>query len=488
LETLIAWLGFLFSWQDILATKNALVEMVDDGLDAMAAAAPRVAARFDAWIADVLANQLDSPALAARLQSSTAVTIDAWAAKDTGLPAQQADPRLQWATTRLPHLAASDAATTGGTQDPTGPIGALLAELNALMGDVAVEYQQVAGKASDWLADRITTADFAVALLEAVGALALDVVQRVVDGFLAAAATFIATAKQLLSAQLDVPFLSTLYRTYVSDAPLSVLDATCLVLAVPMTVGAKIACGKAPFSDPSGAVLKNTPATFFGSFAQTPQADDPAALGAKPAGGPAPYALIGAARLLRAGTVPMLTAAAINPATPGGTSGVLVADQTFRALSAWGALAAGAVTPLKTWAAVAFSSFWVTTSIMYGQQCATGFPSAWAAATPASLAPTLGDKFNALGLLDSACVTSVGVWGAVLTAEGWGAKIDAVRAAEVLIETFQAPAILGFFANAIARKAPSPLTTGAAVGLASLRVVGMFGSGISAFGVAGAAA
>jgi hypothetical protein len=301
--------------------------------------------------------------------------------------------------------------------------------------------------------------------------------------------------KNALLAEIDIPFFSALYRR-ISEAPLSLLDVTCLIVAIPATIATKLACGKAPFQNGLGDELVTAPGTVFeslslpigdGASAQVEGMSDAPQAATKPPGGPIPYAVSGSCRLIRTAMLPTLTSRAISPVTPPGTDILVVADRLMRALVADIGLTIGNTTLriVNGLTSSLSAFFW---GALYLAQGAAGNPVTANVATPAALAGKLGDNFNLLGAIDGVCDTSVGIWAMVLTAEGWDNKTDAQRSAEILNEIVSTLSLVAFVANAVARRAETPPTIGFAVGVAAVRGVGQFGNAISEFVVAGQAA
>jgi hypothetical protein len=119
--------------------------------------------------------------------------------------------------------------------------------------------------------------------------------------------------------------------------------------------------------------------------------------------------------------------------------------------------------------------------LTWGDQLASGQPATLSVSVPERLAAKLGDQLNVGALLDAGIITGWGSWNAVVTAQGWEKTSDAQRAAQILLEIFQLPAILAFLANVIAKKAENPVTTGIAVTLATVREGAMIGSSVAEF-------
>lgn len=493
LKELIEWLGFLFAWKDILATRDAMKTLFNNGLSSFSGAVQTIKTQFDGWVGGVLANDLNSPELAQRLNDTTASTVDQSVSQAGGRPQGSADPRVSWVATRMSYLAGADQVSGGGIT-PDGVLGSILASIESLGGDFAVEYDKVSSYGTQWVNGQITTAQFAVAVLDAVGALALDIVQRIVDGILDAVSGMVDTLETFLNQTIDIPFFSALYQL-VSGDPLSILDVAALIMAIPVTVAYKVMFNQAPFQNGVGTDLLNAPAQFFASFSldgasgggvHAVSAEVLAATAAGSSGTRVAAIMIGIVRVLRTITVALVTVAALA-STPAGTTLPLVIDQSLRVFGAFAALGIGKTNTLKALTIVVFLILLFINALLYNKQRNVGQPVTWSVSTPQSLADKLGQNFNLGAAIDGAFVTTIGIWNLVLTIAGWDAKSSAQRVFEIMTEVFQIPAIVGFFANTIARNSPNPASLAVAWIVVAIREAGMLGSGISEFVVAGQA-
>ena len=99
--------------------------------------------------------------------------------------------------------------------------------------------------------------DIVTAIEDAVLAI-LDVVEGVVDALIELAGNALAGFKKVLTAKIDIPIISWLYEK-ISGHPLTILDLLCLVAAVPVTIVYKLTFGikdaSAPFTDESAQAL-----------------------------------------------------------------------------------------------------------------------------------------------------------------------------------------------------------------------------------------
>lgn len=478
LKELIEWLGFLFAWKDILHTRTALKQMFNGGLSAFQDNAQKVKKEFDGWVGRVLTKDLRSPELANRLRGTTGQTVDGSAGQVGGLPLGQADPRIQWVMSRLPALGGGDGAS--GSATPDGVLGDILGRITSLAGDFATEYDKVSQLGEDWANGKITTADFAIGVLDALGALALDMMQRIVDGILDAVSEIVQSVSDLMNESIDFPFFSGLYELVTQDKP-SVLDVLCLVLAIPVTVAYKLLTKAAPFRDGHGQALIDAPAKAFASFSLDGSSGERfAATGLGASDNAVVVAVItGVIRLLRSGTFSLVTAAAMTGQPPG-TTGVLALDHFLRMVGVFAAFGTVDPTVLKTITLMTFTVLFLITLTLYDQQKKAGAARTFSVSTPQRLAGKLGKNFNIGGAIDAACVMAIGIWHAVGSRKKWDEKSKAKRASEVLNQIFRIPALVGFFANTIARNSgDNPYAMAAAILLASIRAAGLRGSAIS---------
>lgn len=479
IKEIVQWVGFIFNWHDILVTRDGLKTLFNNGMNAFSGTVRRIRVEFDGWVERVVARDLDSPELARRLHAMSERTVDE-GATHTGAGAQAAaDPRLHWVSTRIPHLARADA-ISGAESTPGGALGEILASVASLAGDFTVEFEKVSTLGDDWVNGRITTGEFATAVLNALGALALDLVKRIVDAVLDAVSLLADGLSSFLNEDIEIPFFSALYRWISGNAP-SLLDVVALVLAIPVTVAYKLLFNEEPFKNGIGSDLLTEPARFFSRFSLDGKNGGGVYAMMAPsrsAGENVAAVIVAITRIVRAITFGLVTALTLSPAAIG-TPILLVLDHFVRAVGALAGLMVGETTVLEGLSVVVYVLFFIVNATLHHQQRSTRTLTIWRAATPPQLARKLGENFNLGALIDGACVTAIGIWNAVLTAEGWDKKPPSQRASEIMSETFQIPAIFGFLANTVARNTGDPYTLAAAAGLAVIRTTAMAGSGIS---------
>jgi hypothetical protein len=247
---LVQWLGFIFQWADIVRTHQVLRNI------------------FRQYAANCLANVAGSRAQVTQSFTSLQHYLSSWA----GIPAN-VPPALSGATVGGTTASATPLAGIGS---PQGNFG-----LQQLQGNTASSTMVVSGSdlSNDMLA-AFETLDAAVTTETEVIQTALTSIQtniidkysdltvaQITEGFIAilgdallqsaenvllAAINFLGvvgnTFLDLMDETVDIPVISALYQE-ISGDDLSLLDAICLITAIPVTIEGKLVAGATPFPD-----------------------------------------------------------------------------------------------------------------------------------------------------------------------------------------------------------------------------------------------
>ena len=260
-ERTFEWLGFLFNWDDILRTHEALAYTFQQGLDFVPLAVPEVKRLADDGFRNIQAG-IDH-AFADLKSRVTGATLGGY-----GETNRRSDPKFM-------HSVGNNFVMTGVTNNAAGArqIGGSSAAIDTtVLNDFLADLQSFAQNAS-------TTNQFVATrnYMEQVGSntdniftqlfsnmldLAHHLVNALVSGVhalvnkaLDALATVVSLIKDFLVKEWDIPFVTAFYRWITTDAnhpngsPLSVLDVLSLVIAIPVTTIYKITNNKAPFPD-----------------------------------------------------------------------------------------------------------------------------------------------------------------------------------------------------------------------------------------------
>ncbi|MEM1280407.1 MAG: LamG-like jellyroll fold domain-containing protein, partial [Cyanobacteria bacterium P01_H01_bin.152] len=280
IKKFIEFLQFLFNWGDILDTQKYLVQAINDGFDYVAQQVEAVKAPVSNFM-----DELQETVEDAMNQLVTTLGGEPSEVREggTGLP-----EAVEWFFSKLMGGSQQDDAepTPQSGTPPSGNskpehfvfhfveafadgVGAVLRGFEGLGETIAT---LIANPLKPQLAVIVlveTLRDVIIQLLEAVENLAL--------GFLDAIAEAIEQLKNLLNAEIKIPFISHLFRL-IGGGKLTLLNLTGLLLAIPVTIVSKLVFGETPF--------KNEPPLAVAFQADAPAiAAPPASLQAVTVGG-----------------------------------------------------------------------------------------------------------------------------------------------------------------------------------------------------------
>lgn len=247
-EDLIKWLGFIFSWNDIVRTHNVLKNVISTYLNQAIANLKGYPDQIKNTFADIesyIAVWADIPAnIPATLQNSTRGNSNASAPQPSGTNT----PQSNWGITHAKSGAGSANISADGT---LGDIESILAPLLALLENEKDILQGAYESFKSDIIDQIDQLSFVEIVKAVVAIIANSLLESVENILIASMEVFINLAQdivRLLNETIDIPVISWLYKK-VSGNDLSMLDLVCLIIAVPTTVVYKIIAGEAPFPD-----------------------------------------------------------------------------------------------------------------------------------------------------------------------------------------------------------------------------------------------
>ncbi len=249
-EDLIKFIGFLFNWGDIVRThkvlKNVCVQYTGKIVSNIGGYKQTVKDQFTALIQSIDAWAGIADNIPASLQGQTGTSMQ------TSQPGVQGSdtPEYNYGSyqTKSNVSGASTSATVHLDDGPATLFDAFEQALERekdILGALYVSLKtEVIDKIRDLTIAQIFTkiaAILADAVLESVENILLallDVLQVLIQGVL-----------DLLTAPIEIPVLSPLYKLISGGDDLSLLDLACLVMAIPVTLGAKLLSGQTPFPD-----------------------------------------------------------------------------------------------------------------------------------------------------------------------------------------------------------------------------------------------
>lgn len=263
-QELYEWLAFLFNWNDILRTHDALAHVVNTGFDFLAGATSGIQSKVDKGI-NTLQGQLQQWFEQAR--STIAGTHSLGGYERANTPDDPTTSKSVANNIVYNGLVnnASCASSAQGTLLLANELGDPLSDFIAKLSNLAdfTESSQAFAQALAYIQDLGSNPDqifrkllaALMSVVEGVLQAILSGVQLVVDAMLQLVQSFVTSIKGLLNAEWNIPFVSDLYRLVTNGSKLTTLDLVALVLAVPGTILFKALKGAAPFPD-SGSVAQ----------------------------------------------------------------------------------------------------------------------------------------------------------------------------------------------------------------------------------------
>jgi hypothetical protein len=245
-DDLIKWLGFLFEWPDIVRThrvlKNLFKQFGRYAVSELGVLKKEIVDEFKT-IEDEIKKWANLP-----------VMPDSASSIGGGNPpsADSYSPQAHWGTYHLTQGA--DSSQTSYTQNVPEESG-LEKLLNELVGALKQEEEIFADAISQLkteVIDKFQTLSL-TDILKKVLAIIVDVILETVENVLVTTIDIIQILVEgvidFLDAPLDVPIISQLYSEATEGDTLTILDAVCLVVAIPTTILYKIAEKQTPFPD-----------------------------------------------------------------------------------------------------------------------------------------------------------------------------------------------------------------------------------------------
>ncbi len=270
-EQVFEWLGFLFSWPDILRTHTAISWVVNQALSFLSQGAVALQAKVDAAFGS-LQSQVAGWFAQAIAQVGPTQTIGGY--NDAS---EQSDPTFSDGMANnvvyngfIDNLSGASSATDIGARltatlaisfDSIQTILAQFATNTEMSGafTAASAYFTNLGGSPDQVFQGVLAGLLSVCegLVQAMIAGA----QAVVDAIFQLAATLVTSLQTYLGEAWDIPFVSALYAFVTDGATLSLLDLVSLIAAVPVTILCKVLNGAAPFPDDASVTAFQTAVT-----------------------------------------------------------------------------------------------------------------------------------------------------------------------------------------------------------------------------------
>lgn len=255
-ENLWEWAGFLFNWDDILRTHEAISYSISQFMGFLSGSVDGVQKMVDNGFANFQSNvsgfftyAKDSIAgqdsiggyYDSNKQSSPAITQ----ASANNVVLNNLKANAGSLAAFKPTIAGEDLAKI---QDIYDQLSALTSGTDVQQPfDSAINYFTNLGQGSSDIFTQLLTDLLNIA--EAVVQAIISGVQAIIDALFNALSALLSTLEGILTSSLNIPFVSELYKYITNGSDLSIQDAAALMIAIPLTSLFKIAQGKAPFAD-----------------------------------------------------------------------------------------------------------------------------------------------------------------------------------------------------------------------------------------------
>ncbi|KAK0384084.1 hypothetical protein NLU13_8173 [Sarocladium strictum] len=246
----------LFPWRDIVAVKNALVNMTTAGIimgsDVFATLESKADERFRELrqkVLDLKGKPL--PKELADIKFSNAPPTPN-GMSDKGLDSFVRSPQMQYGVYHLSH--------SGGVEEKSGVLPprsqgeTSFDRLTKRLSGIFDSLTQLALRFGVNIADLLSNPSFDLeTLIQKVGLDlvydALGVIQKTITAILGSLSDVLLELANALNADIKIPVIGPLYKSLTGSARFSALDAVCLLLAIPATIAYKNYVGPLPKED-----------------------------------------------------------------------------------------------------------------------------------------------------------------------------------------------------------------------------------------------
>ncbi len=248
IEDMVKWLGFIFNWGDIVRThrvlKNIFKQYLNQSignLDSYKGAVKDTFTEVEKYVAawaGITANI--PPGLQNTSRNSSAASSDTQGMNS---------PQSNWG---ISHAKSNASAANTDTQSPLGDIEALLKPLLDLLETEKDIFKGAFKSFQTDIIDKIDQMSFLDVIKAIIGIIANLLLETVENLLVTAIDLLIALANgimDILEAKINIPVITWLYKKATNGDDLTLLDLTCLIAAIPVTIVYKIIAEDVPFPD-----------------------------------------------------------------------------------------------------------------------------------------------------------------------------------------------------------------------------------------------
>lgn len=236
LEKILAWLGNLFGWTDILETSDKIVDAVNSWLEGMVKAAPVMAKQVDSALQE-LQHQIADPEIVRRLGGAGESR-----ASGGGFSIFQS-PAANWPIYQIMH---GRFFAEGVPELDQSTIEQIEGKLKGLMAKGLFTAESGARELLQAIVDGISSmslGEMFKKILELFALMALGAVREASTAIFGLAAVLVQGLKKILNFSVKVPILSTVLRLLMGGRKLTFLRVLGILLAIPLRIAHVIATG-----------------------------------------------------------------------------------------------------------------------------------------------------------------------------------------------------------------------------------------------------
>jgi len=245
IDDIIQWIGFLFDFDDILrthsVTANILKVSIDDAVKNMSSMKANISKSFNSIVNDL--NQLVGlPSLPDTQQSSS---------NQSPAPSSAKTPQAQWGTHKLKSNGQNTSCSsfTPDTMDDS-VIGPLMTALQGFIDNEQTTFSNLQTNFKSIIdnAQTLTVTQIMEQVLAAIADFFIEEVEDLILALVDVIAALLVTAQHVMTAPIEIPVISWLYKKITKGSEFTLLDLCCLITAIPATIVYKLAENEAPFS------------------------------------------------------------------------------------------------------------------------------------------------------------------------------------------------------------------------------------------------
>ena len=252
IEEVFRWLAFLFDWSDFIAVKNTLRGALNQSLSSFAPLISQLQTSGDAWFANAKANIIPHLSGTSMAKPGNQPMQNAWAGSQPTPPPVgsnrtdlRTDPKLGWLQDRVNTRSSSSSSREASIMTNDDPTEPLLTALESLISDALQAFEIIFQDIGQIISGQTSASDAFASMLAAVETLGLDTLQTVFDALMSVLGAIASSIQEAFNMPIQIPILSPLYKD-ATGSDLTLLDVTCLVLGIGVTLVYKIATDQSP--------------------------------------------------------------------------------------------------------------------------------------------------------------------------------------------------------------------------------------------------